>query len=135
MPPWMVLWWRAHWHSVVLVTATVFVIAMTALALWSMSRKAAKLETKVAVAEGQTAVASTNDANKGAALTASAERHRVEVTIREIERETGNVVAEARVTGDVNGAIDAWATGIDRMRSLDEAGTDAGPNERPGVSR
>lgn len=92
---------------------------------------------KVAVAEGQAAVATTNDANAKGALTASSERRKVEVTIREIERKTGNVVAEARITGDSTAAIVGWSDGIDRMRQLADNGSlaaadpHADPDERP----
>jgi hypothetical protein len=119
------LWWERN-------RAAVFgyglVIAATVLVY---HRGAASVAPHVAAAKGQTAVATANGANAKGALAATSERQKVDVTIRAIERETGNVIAEARITGDVNTALDGWATGIDRMRGVVEDNPDADPHKRP----
>jgi hypothetical protein len=105
--------------------------AIIAVIAYSYYRGSASVAPQVHVAEGKAAVATTNDANAKDALTASSERRTVEITIRQIERESGNVVAEARLKGDAAAAVLGWSDGIDRMRSLAEANPNAGPDERP----
>jgi len=136
------LFWTRHWKTILLVSSCT--LAGGALLADAYIRGAASVKPKLAVAEGHSAVATTNDANAKDALTATSERHKVDVTIRAIERETGNVVAEAHIKGDINGAIDGWASGIaqmrsigaserssDRMRGVGQADPNADPHQRP----
>lgn len=127
------LWWPRNWARVALgvVLAGCIVGAISAIYIAGQESQAPK----VSVAEGQAAVAATNAANTKGALTAASERRKVEVTIRQIERETGHVVTEAHVKGDLGGALDGWAGGIARLRELAAADPNADPDERPRVSR
>lgn len=124
-----VLWWSRNWLTLAVWGAALCVIC--AVVFYSYLAGAKSVQAKVHVAEGQAAVAATNDANAKSALTASSERRTVEITIRQIERESGNVVAEARLKGDLAAAIVGWDDGIGRMRAVGEANTHADPDERP----
>ena len=122
----------ALWTSLapaVVGTLTVAVLAVGTAYVYQ--KGVASVKPKVAVAEGQAAIEATSSANARSALTASSERHTVDVTIKAIERETGNVVAEARITGSTADAIAGWSDGIDRMRGVDTTDAHADPDERP----